>query len=73
MISRSTGRLARLLYVVRLGVSTHHERDDVTYTRGSSVSITGGPFWCSADGEVFGPERQRSWRVEPEAYSLLLP
>lgn len=73
MISRSTGPVARVLYAVRLGRATHHERDDVTYLRGSRVAISGGPFWCSADGEIYGPERQRTWRVEPAAYSMLVP
>jgi diacylglycerol kinase (ATP) len=73
MVSRSVGRLARVMYAARLGFATHHEREDVTYLRGSRVSISGGPFWCSADGEVYGPERQRTWHVESEAYSMLLP
>ncbi|HEU5036771.1 MAG TPA: YegS/Rv2252/BmrU family lipid kinase [Nocardioides sp.] len=73
LVARSTGPLARLLYAVRLGFATHHHREDVTYRRGSTVSVSGGPFWCSADGEVYGPERQRTWRIEPGAYSMLLP
>jgi diacylglycerol kinase (ATP) len=73
LISRSTGPLARVLYAVRLGFATHHHREDVSYVRGRTVSVTGGPFWCSADGEVYGPERQRTWHVEPAAYSMLLP
>lgn len=73
MVSRSTGPLARFLYAARLGFATHHERDDVSYLRGSRVSISGGPFWCSADGELSGPVHRRSWRVEPGAYSLVLP
>ncbi|MFC7493129.1 MULTISPECIES: diacylglycerol/lipid kinase family protein [unclassified Nocardioides] len=73
MVSRSTGPLARVLYGLRLGFATHHHRDDVTYLRGERVSVSGGPFWCSADGELYGPERQRSWRVEPAAYHFLLP
>ncbi len=73
LISRSTGPLARLLYAVRLGFATHHERDDVTYLRGTQVSMSGGPFWCSADGEIYGPERHRTWRLEPAAYRFLLP
>ncbi len=73
MVSRSVGPLARLAYAARLGLGTHPERDDVAYLRGSTVSISGGPFWCSADGEIYGPERRRTWRVEPRAYSLLLP
>ena len=73
MISRSVGPLARLQYAARLGLGTHPERDDVVYLRGTTVSVSGGPFWCSADGEIYGPERRRTWRVEPGAYSLLLP
>ncbi len=73
MISRSVGPLARLQYAARLGLGTHPERDDVLYLRGRTVSISGGPFWCSADGEIYGPERRRTWRVEPGAYSMLLP
>ena len=73
LISRSTGPVARLLYALRLGFATHHHREDVTYRRGSRVSVSGGPFWCSADGEVYGPERHRTWHVESEAYSMLLP
>ncbi|MCB0896747.1 MAG: YegS/Rv2252/BmrU family lipid kinase, partial [Nocardioidaceae bacterium] len=72
LISRSTGPLARVLYAVRLGFASHHEREDVTYLRGGRVSVSGGPFWCSADGEVYGPERQRTWHVEPAAYHMLL-
>ena len=30
-------------------------------------------FWCSADGEIFGPERQRTWHVEQAAYAMTLP
>ncbi|GAB3198824.1 diacylglycerol kinase [Nocardioides hungaricus] len=73
LISRSTGPIARLLYAVRLGFATHHRREDVTYRRGRTVSVSGGPFWCSADGEVYGPERRRTWRVEPAAYRMVLP
>lgn len=73
MISRSTGPLARTLYGLRLGFATHHRRDDVTFLRGEQVSVSGGPFWCSADGEIYGPERHRTWRVERAAYHLVLP
>ncbi|GAA4374465.1 diacylglycerol/lipid kinase family protein [Nocardioides caricicola] len=72
MISRSTGPLARFLYVARLGFATHHRRDDVTYLRGREVSVSGGPFHCSADGEIYGPETHRTWRVEPGAYRMVL-
>ena len=43
------------------------------YLRGTTVSVSGEEFWCSADGEIYGPERHRTWRVEPAAYSLVVP
>ena len=73
LIARSTGAVARLLYAVRLGFATHHHREDVTYRRGCTVAVSGGPFWCSADGEIYGPERRRTWHVESEAYAMVLP
>jgi hypothetical protein len=45
----------------------------VLYLRGRTVSVTGEEFYCSTDGEVSGPERRRTWRLEPAAYSMVLP
>jgi diacylglycerol kinase family enzyme len=73
MVSRAVGRIARLRYAARLGLATHHRAGDVVYLRGRTVSIRGERFHCSADGEVYGPERHRTWRVEPAAYSMVLP
>jgi len=73
MVSRSIGPFARLGYGAKLVSGRHPERDDVTYLRGSTVSVSGEEFWCSADGEIYGPERHRTWRVEPAAYSLVVP
>jgi diacylglycerol kinase family enzyme len=73
LVSRAVGPLARVGYGVRLATGRHHERADVTYLRGSTVSVSGEAFWCSADGELYGPERHRMWRVEPAAYSLVVP
>jgi len=73
MISRAVGPLSRFGYVAHLRRGEHPERDDVVTLQGSSVSISGEEFWCSADGEVYGPERQRTWRVEKAAYSMVLP
>ena len=73
MISRAVGRVARLRYAARLSNATHHGHEDVIHLCGSSVSVSGGPFWISADGEISGPERQRTWHVETEAYSMILP
>ena len=73
MISRSIGPWARLAYAAHLTRGRHHERDDVIYLRGERVSISGEEFYCAADGEVYGPERNRTWHVEPKAYSMVLP
>jgi YegS/Rv2252/BmrU family lipid kinase len=73
MVSRSIGPVARLGYGVQLISGRHPQRDDVIYLRGTTVSVSGEEFWCSADGEIYGPERHRSWRVEPAAYSLVVP
>jgi diacylglycerol kinase (ATP) len=73
MISRAIAPSERLMYAVRLGFARHHLAEGATYLRGTSVTVSGGPFWCSADGEIYGPERQRTWHVEPEAYAMVLP
>ena len=73
MISRATGPFARLGFAAKLGFSTHEERDDVDSYRARTVSISGERFYCSADGEIYGPERSRTWRLEPAAYSMILP
>ena len=65
--------MARLLYAARLGRGTHEEADDVAAMRGRQVSVSGEAFWVSADGEIYGPERHRTWHVEPAAYSMVLP
>jgi len=73
MVSRSIGPLAKIGYAVQVARSTHTDRDDVLTVRGTTVSISGEDFFCSADGEITGPERQRTWRLEPAAYSMILP
>lgn len=72
MIAFAAGPVARFGYAVDLLLGNHQERDDVAYHRGSRVSISGEDFWLSADGEISGPERRRTWHVEPAAYSLLV-
>lgn len=73
MISRATGPVSRLIYAVRLGLGNHPSDPQVDYLRGTSISVSGEPFWVSADGEVSGPERHRSWRLERGAYRMVLP
>jgi YegS/Rv2252/BmrU family lipid kinase len=73
MISHAVGPVAKVGYALHLRRGEHHRRDDVQYLRGSQVTVSGDAFWISADGEISGPERQRSWHVEPAAYSFIMP
>ena len=73
MVSFSTSLRAKLGYAVRFRLGSHPEREDVLYVRGESVTVSGQSFHCSADGELFGPERHRTWHVEPGAFSMPLP
>ncbi len=73
MISRATGPISRLVYAGRLAVGSHPEHADVDYLRARQVTVSGEAFWVSADGEIYGPERHRSWRLQEAAYSMVLP
>jgi diacylglycerol kinase (ATP) len=73
MISFAVGPLSRFAYALHLRKGEHHHRDDVRYLRGTTVSVSGQSFYCSADGEVYGPERHRTWHVERGAFQMTLP
>ena len=73
MVSFSTSAWDKLGYAVRFRLGNHHERKDVLYLRAQRVSVSGQDFYCSADGELYGPERNRTWHIEPGAFSMPLP
>jgi YegS/Rv2252/BmrU family lipid kinase len=73
MIATPAGLVDRAAYAARLPFGSHQQHDDVQSVRGSTVSVSGTPFWCSADGELYGPERHRSWHLERRAYRMVLP
>ena len=73
MIARPRGPLSRLGYVARLGIGAHLNHQDVLTRQATTVTVSGTEFWCSADGEIYGPERHRSWHLEPAAYSMIVP
>jgi diacylglycerol kinase (ATP) len=73
MVSLAVGPLSRFGYAFQLKLGRHPQRDDVIYVRGKTVTVSGQAFWCSADGELSGPERTRTWRIEPGAFSMPLP
>ena len=73
MISFATGPIERLAYVWQLRRGDHEERRDVIAVRAKQITVSGEDFWLSADGEIEGPERRRSWHLEPAAYSMIIP
>ena len=73
MISMATGPLERFGYVWHLRKGEHPERDDVISLRAHQVTISGEDFFLSADGEISGPERRRSWHLDQAAYAMIVP
>ncbi len=73
MVSYAVSLPARIGYALRLRTGGHPERHDVLSRRGHEVSVSGQPFYCDADGEVYGPERNCTWRIEREALRMVLP
>ncbi len=73
VVSFSVSPLDKLAYGIHLTRGIHHGRKDVRTTRAKEVEVSGEAFWCSTDGEVAGPIRDRSWTVLPAAYRLMLP
>jgi diacylglycerol kinase (ATP) len=73
VISTATGRLARIGYAVLLKLGRHRDRGDVSHVRGHTATVRGDDLWYNADGELYGPVPEMSWRIEPGALRLLLP
>lgn len=73
MISYSVGPLTRFGYAAHFRKGEHHLRDDVTYLRATTVTISGQPFYCSADGEIYGPQRRQTWHLQRDAMTMVLP
>ena len=77
VVSSSTGPLSRVGYALAMRTGAHIDRDDVRTTRGRHVVVEAvderSAFRTDADGEVEGPFRHRSWRVEPRGWQLVAP
>jgi diacylglycerol kinase family enzyme len=73
VVSFATGPWQRVAYAARLTQGRHGARRDVSVTRARTVSVSGEDYWCNADGELSGPERNQTWRVEPGALRIVLP
>jgi diacylglycerol kinase (ATP) len=73
VVAFATTPLSKLGYTARLALGRHPERADVLMTTAKRVSISGQDFWCNADGEIYGPEVNHEWHVEPGAFQMVLP
>ena len=74
MVSLATGPLERFGYVVAACArpSTRSATTSIS-VRAQQVTVSGEDFFLAADGEISGPERRRSWHLEPGAYSMIVP
>lgn len=74
-VSYATGPLARLRYGVAMRRGRYTERDDVVHLRAREVTVIArrGTFTVNTDGELSGPLRRRTWRVESRAYRMFAP
>ena len=74
-VSFAVGPLARLRYGVAMRRGRHQERDDVLDLEAREVTVRAlrGTFTVNSDGELSGPLRRRTWRVEPAAYRMFVP
>jgi diacylglycerol kinase family enzyme len=73
VVCTATGAAARAAFAAALVTGRHTERDDVAVVRGREVSISGEPVELDADGELQPAAAARTWRVEPGAWSVLVP
>lgn len=73
LVSFAVQPIDRVLYGFHLRRGTHEDRDDVLVTRATSVTLSGSPFWCNADGEISGPLSTRTWTVRPSALTVFCP
>jgi diacylglycerol kinase family enzyme len=73
MVSAATGPAERLAFGAALRSGTHGERDDVVLARGRSVTISGESVDIDADGEVHEGWQRQTWRLDPGAWSIVVP
>jgi diacylglycerol kinase family enzyme len=72
LVSYATGPLRRISYAVDLVRAQQPGRHDVLRRSCDSVTVSGKPFFTSADGEIYGPVSRRQWRLERRALRMIL-
>ena len=73
VVSLATGPAARAVFGAALRSGSHVERDDVVTASGTEVRISGEPVRHDADGELTDEVTDRTYRVDPGAWSLRRP
>ncbi len=73
VVCTATGPVARAAFAAALLTGGHVDRDDVLVTRGREVTFSGPPVDLNADGELRSGVTSRTWRVQPHAWSVLVP
>lgn len=73
VISFATSPWGKFGYTLHLARSAHQQREDVFALHAAQIRISGQPFYCNADGEIYGPEVDHSWHVEPGKLRMVLP
>lgn len=72
LVSYATGPVRRISYAVDLVRARQPERPDVLRRSCDTVTVSGKPFFSSADGEIYGPVPRREWRLERRALRMIL-
>jgi len=73
VVSFAVSKPRRAAYALRVRLGRHPRSHDVRQLRGREVVVEGRAFRCNVDGELVGPTRHRTWRVEPDAWTMLAP
>lgn len=73
VVSAATGPAERVAFGAALRAGEHGDRDDVAFVRGREVTITGEPVEIDADGEVRDGWTTQHWRLDPAAWSIVVP
>ncbi|MGB9012413.1 MAG: diacylglycerol kinase, partial [Aeromicrobium sp.] len=72
-ISYPASPIRRIGYVLSLRSGQHVRRADVTYLRGSEMTVRGDAMPSTSDGELTDPRSDHSWRIVPGAWRLVMP
>ncbi len=73
LVSAATGPAERVAFGAALRSGRHGERDDVVLARGRELAVSGEAVDIDADGEVHEGWTSQTWRLDPGAWSVVVP